>query len=170
MDRPAPDPDILDRLAALDAPPWSGEVWRHTLADNPPDKRNVRGARWNPPGVEALYTSLDEKTAVAEGDYLIASQPIRPRSRRSLHRLEISLRSAVDLTDPLLLANLGVDEKALAGDDYGACQAVGAAASFLHLEGIIVPSARSPGHNLVVLFAGAESVPEIRVVESSQLE
>lgn len=80
MDRPNPDPTILARLAALDAGPWSGEVWRHTFADSPPDKRNVRGARWNPPGVEALYTSLDEATA-------LVNLAIRPANHkvRSLH-------------------------------------------------------------------------------------
>lgn len=169
MHRPNPDPTILATLAALDAGPWSGQVWRHTFADSPPDKRNVRGARWNPPGLEALYASLDEATAIAEADYLIAVQPLRPRATRTLHRLEIALRSVVDLGDPSLLERLGVDEQALVSDDHAACQAVGAAAAFLHLDGIIVPSARSPGHNIVILFVGVESVPDIRVVGSSPM-
>ena len=169
MDRPNPDPTILATLAALDAGPWSGQVWRYTFADSPPDKRNVRGASWNPPGVEALYTSLDEATALAEADHLIAVQPLRPRATRTLHRLEIALMSVVDLAESSLLELLGVDEEALASDDHAACQAVGAAAAFLHLDGIIVPSARSPGHNIVILFAGTDSVPDIRVIDSAPI-
>ena len=167
MDRPNPDATILATLAALDAGPWSGEVWRHTFANNPPDKPNVRGARWNPPGVEALYTSLDEATALAEADHLIAMQPLRPRATRTLHRLAIALKSVVELTDSSLLELLGVDQEALASDHHAACQAVGAAAAFLHLDGIVVPSARSPGHNIVILFAGVDSLPDIRVIDSS---
>ncbi len=164
-----PDPDLLDRLSRLEAHAWSGTVWRHTLADNPPDKTNTRGARWNPPGVEALYASLDRSTAVAEGDYLIASQSLPIRAKRTVHRLNVQLKSVLDLSDRSLLASLGVDEQALAGDDSVRCQAVGGAAAFLHSDGIIVPSARHPGHNLVILFEGAGEQPEIRVVESEGL-
>lgn len=75
----------------------------------------------------------------------------------------------LDLTDRDLLASLGIDEEALAGDDHSRCQAVGGAAAFLKSDGIIVPSARHPGHNLVILFEGAGEVPDVRVVESETL-
>jgi RES domain-containing protein len=166
---PGPDAAISARLAEFEASPWSGDVWRHTFAQNPPDRRNVYGARWNPRDVEALYVSLDRATAVAEGDYLVESQPLRPVAKRVIHKLRVSLASVVDLSLPGRLAALGIDDAALVGDDYSMCQSVGAAAAFLHLDGIIVPSVRSPGHNIVILFAGPQSVPEIQILESENL-
>jgi RES domain-containing protein len=169
VERFEPDPALLDRLSKLEPHAWVGTVWRHTLADNPPDKTNTRGARWNPPGVEALYTSLQRSTALAEGDYLLAIQPLPPTTKRTVHRLDVELRSVLDLTDRTLLASLRVDEEALAGDDHSRCQAVGGAAAFLHADGIIVPSARDPGHNLVILFENRDLQPEFRIVKSEKL-
>jgi RES domain-containing protein len=68
------------------------------------------------------------------------------------------------------LASLSVDDEALGSDDYSRCQAVGGAAAFLKFDGIIVPSARSPGHNLVILFETADPPPEVRVVDSQAVE
>jgi RES domain-containing protein len=164
-----PDPALLGRLAKLEQHAWSGTVWRHTLADYPADAPNTRGARWNPKGVEALYTSLDRPTAIAEGDYLIESQPVLLHAKRTIHRLQVELKSVLDLTDRELLASLGIDDEALRGDDQSRCQAVGGAAAFLKSDGIIVPSARSPGHNLVILFEYVDTVPEVRVLQSEAL-
>jgi RES domain-containing protein len=169
MDRFEPDPALLERLGRLEPRSWSGILWRHTLGSNPPERTNLRGARWNPPGVEALYTSLDRSTAVAEGDHLIASQPVRLRAKRNVYQLEVNLKALLDLTDPALLASLGVEDEALKGDDYASCQAVGGAAWFLHFDGIIVPSARSPGHNVVILFENPDDAPEIQVRHSEVL-
>lgn len=170
MERSAPNPVLLDRLSRLEPHAWSGTVWRHTFADNPPETTNTRGARWNPRGVEVLYTSLDRSTAIAEADHLIAIQPVRPRAKRTIHRLEIGLGSLLDLTDRAILASLGVDDEALSGDDHSRCQAVGGAAAFLHFDGILVPSARSPGRNVVILFEGSRPLPRLRVVESERLD
>lgn len=169
MDRPDPDRLISERLARFHAGPWTGEVWRHTLGTNPPDRRNTHGARWNPSGVEALYGSIERDTALAEGEYLISAQPLRPIATRTLHRLRVTLEALVDLTGPGSLESLGVDHEALLSDDHRACQAVGAAAVFLHFDGIMVPSARSPGTNIVILFAGVETTPEVEVLESASV-
>jgi RES domain-containing protein len=165
-----PQAAILEALATLHPGRWTGTVWRHTFADNPPDQRNVRGARWNPPGVEALYTSLTEGTALAEAEHLIAVQPLRTRARRTMYQLEVELGAVVDLSDESVLASLGVSRPNLEGDDYSACQAVGGAAAFLQLDGIIVPSARTPGENLVILFSNVESHPVLRVLGSESVD
>src|SRR5262245_895784 len=117
-----PDRAVLEVLAGLPSIPWAGMVWRHTFADNPPDKANGRGARWNPPGTDALYVSLDRDTAVAEADHQIAMQPVRPRARRTIHQLGINLSNVLDLTDPNLLDRLGIDREALAALDFESCQ------------------------------------------------
>jgi RES domain-containing protein len=63
-----------------------------------------------------------------------------------------------------------VDDEALSGDDHSRCQAIGGASALLHFDGIIVPSARSPGHNIVILFESGEPLPQVHVVESEALD
>jgi len=75
-----PAPLVLAFLAGLKPSAWSGSVWRHAFADDPPDKANGRGARWNPPGTDALYASLERDTAIAEAEHQMAMQPARPRA------------------------------------------------------------------------------------------
>lgn len=70
------DPALLDALERLKTESWRGRVFRHMLDSASLELANVRGARWNPPGTSALYTSLAEATAKAEGDHLIAMQPV----------------------------------------------------------------------------------------------
>lgn len=64
------DPALLDALERFDTEPWQGRIYRHMLGSAPPELANERGARWNPPGTSALYTSLTETTAKAEGDHV----------------------------------------------------------------------------------------------------
>lgn len=161
-----PDPRLLEALARIEAHPWSGQVWRHTFGSQPPDRTNTRGARWNPPGVEALYTSLERATAEAEADYVLAVQSIPPKSIRTIHRLTLSLEAVIDLRSATALALLGVQVEDLMGDDYRICQAIGGAAAFLDIDGLIVASARAPGANLVVLFLGSGRIPVIEVLSS----
>jgi RES domain-containing protein len=165
-----PDPDLLEALADLESSTWSGRVWRHTFADNPPDKANGRGARWNPPGTDALYVSLDRETALAEAEHQIALQPIRPRAKRTLYQLDLELSNVLDLTDPEVLEGLGVDLAALSRVDFTACQRVGGAAAFLRHDGIRVPSGRHPGINLVVFISNQESDAELHVRESEVID
>ena len=161
-----PDPRLLEALAHLEVRPWSGEVWRHTFGNQPPDRTNTRGARWNPPGVEALYTSLERSTAEAEADHVLNVQPIAPRTTRTMHRLRLTLEAVLDLREANALALLGVRDEDLMSDDFALCQAIGGAAAFLDTDGMIVASARAPGANLVILFSGSGRVPEIEVLSS----
>lgn len=54
-------------------------VYRHMLADIPPDRANTRGARWNPPDIAAIYTSFERETALAEAEYYLSlnTPPLR---------------------------------------------------------------------------------------------
>ena len=144
------DPDLLDRLEAVGAAPFAGEVWRHMFAGLDPARPNTRGARWDPPGVAAIYTSLEQATVLAGAEHVIAMQPVRPRAARHVHHIAIELRAVADLTGAGLLAEMGVDPAALASPDHGSCQRVGGAAYWLDFDGVLVPSARAPGTNLVV--------------------
>jgi RES domain-containing protein len=165
-----PDPNLLEALADLKPSTWSGRVWRHTFADNPPDKANGRGARWNPPGTDALYVSLDRETVLAEAEHQIAVQPIRPKAKRTLYQLDLELSNVLDLTDPKVLEGLGVDRAALSDMEFAACQRVGGTAAFLGHDGILVPSGRHAGINLVVFVSNQQSDAELRVRDSELID
>ena len=74
----------------------------------PPERENVRGARWNPPRTPAIYTSLSRDTVISEADYYIGLQPIRPSARRIIYRIEVALNSVLDLSDLPILFKIGL--------------------------------------------------------------
>jgi RES domain-containing protein len=158
---------LLDRIEQLGTQPFEGRVWRHMFNDHPPELANTRGARWNPPGVAAIYTSLTPATALAEAQHAIDIQPLRLRPRRRvLYELAIALDAVVDLTDDRF-TRLGMTERDLSADDFAACQRVGAALAWLGHDGMIVPSARADGGNVVILVdSAAAGVPFSRVGET----
>lgn len=95
-------PELLDRLQAITPAPWAGQAFRHMFGDYPPDAENTRGARWNPPGVAAIYTSLARDGALAEAEHQIAVQPIPHApgapSTRSNSRLPASWTSPIPIS------------------------------------------------------------------------
>lgn len=68
--------------------------------DHPPELANTRGARWNPSGTAAIYTSLEPDTALAEGQHAMDIQPVRPKPRRRvLYEIQVTLQAVLDLTN-----------------------------------------------------------------------
>lgn len=158
------DPALLDALERFDTESWQGCVFRHMLGSAPPELANVRGARWNPPGTSALYTSLAEATAKAEGDHLIAMQPVPPRAPRTIYELEIAVANLLDLTDAAHLAAIGIAEDDLDSIPWKPCQRVGGAVAWLGHDGLLIPSVRdSGGSNLVIFTANQPPAAEIVV-------
>lgn len=156
------DPRLLDALEQFGAKAWEGKVFRHVLGSYAPDLANVRGARWNPPEVSALYVSLEEETARAEGDRVLAVQSVPPRISRSMYELGISLESVLDLTKAGQLEAVGLTEEDLQGDSFEACQRVGGAIAWVGHDGLLVPSARrDQGKNLVIYTANQAPESEI---------
>jgi RES domain-containing protein len=143
-------PHLLDRLQAIAPTAWAGRAFRHMFADYAPEVENTRGARWNPPGVAAIYMSLSREGVLAEAEHQLAVQPIRPRVRHTLYTLDLTLQSVLELTDADILRDLGVGTDELSADDMRTCQDVGGAIAWLDHDGILVPSARSPAINLVI--------------------
>lgn len=143
-------PELLDALQNSPAGPLETTAWRHMFGRRSPDQENTGGARWNPPSVAAIYLSRTRSGAIAEGDHAIAVQPLRPRARRILYPIELTLANVIDLTDPDQLASIGLTDNDLAADDHSACREVGAAINWLEHDGLLVPSARSDAHNLVI--------------------
>ena len=161
------DPALLDALERLDTESWQGRAFRHMLGSASPELANVRGARWNPPGTPALYTSLAEATAVAEGDHLIAMQPVPPRAPRTIYELEIAVANLLDLTDATRLAAIGITEDDFESIPWEPCQRVGGAIAWLGHDGLLIPSVRdSEGSNLVIFTANQPAGTEIAVRDS----
>lgn len=161
------DPALLDALERFDTEPWQGHVYRHILGSAPPELVNERGARWNPPGTPALYTSLAETTATAEGDHVIAMQPVPPRATRTIYELDISIENLLDLTDAGRLAAIGITEEDFESIPWEPCQRVGGAVAWLGHDGLLIPSVRdSGGSNLVIFTANQPTGAEIVVQDS----
>ena len=161
------DRELLQALERFEARTWRGIVYRHMFASYSPERENTLGARWNPPEVPAIYTSLARETALAEADYQISMEPLRPVVRRTIYRIQVSLRSVLDLSAPGTLAKLGINEPELAAIDHASCQRIGGAVEWLDNDGLLVPSARiTDGVNLAIYPNRQGPSYEFRVLDS----
>lgn len=159
------DPSFLDLLEARAKPEWSGEVWRQVIGESDPLRPNQRGARWNPPGVEALYCSLEPATAVAEIDHLLSLQPLPILKPRLTVRIAVGLTRVVDLRDGAWLEDLDFDRLDIVGEQYESPQLVGRAVAWLGCAGLLVPSARHEGANLVIFTNQMSADDFVEVVD-----
>jgi RES domain-containing protein len=164
------DPALLDAVEALPATDWEGRVWRHMFNDYTPDRVNTSGARWNPPGVGAIYTARERATALAEGQHAIDMQPRRAYARRVLYQVEVSVTQLVDLTEAGSLAAVGLRDLDVRADTHAACQRVGGAAAWLDRGGLLVPSARDTGSDLVILVGALGLEDDLLVVQREVVE
>jgi len=162
-------PNLLDQLQSFKVSPWEGVVFRHMLGEYPPERANTRGARWNPPEVAAIYTSLKRETALAEAEYRLGLEPFRPRIMRVLYSIRVKLQAVLDLSRREDLERLGLAKTDLEAVDFTKCQLVGGAAQWLGHDGLLVPSARHPGTNLVVYEFNQIPVAEFRIVSREVL-
>lgn len=160
---------LLDRLQAVEPAGWEGVAFRHMFAGYPADRENTRGARWNPPGTGAIYLSTTRDGAVAEAEYQLSLQPLRPQVSRTLYDVSITLDSVIDLTSGRLLHDLGIGPAELDDPAMEACMEAGGAAAWLGHDGILVPSARSSAVNLVMYPANTKPTAVFEVVAEEQL-
>lgn len=143
---------MLDLLQSAAESDWEGTVYRHMFGSQPPARANTAGARWNEPNLAAIYTSCERETALAEAEYYISLQPLRPRAKRTLFTIHVSLKKVIDLTAADLLAQLGISDDVLAAFDHTPCRKVGAAVDWLGYKGLLVPSARRRGGTNLVIY------------------
>jgi RES domain-containing protein len=120
------------------------------FANFPPDHENTSGARWNAPEVPAIYTCLDRAVVIAEAEYQIRMQPLRPKARRTVYKIGVSLSSVLNISDPEVLKSLALSAIELEDLDMQICQMVGSGVERMGHDGLLVPSARAQGLNLVV--------------------
>ncbi len=143
------DPTLLDAIEET-VVEWSGTVYRQVFEGTEVLRANVRGGRWNPPAVEALYCSLQPQTAGAEIDHLIARQPVPILTPRVTHRLSVTLAKVADLRNLAALESCDISPDMVMAEGLSVSQLVGGAVNWLQCAGMLIPSARAGGDNLVI--------------------
>jgi RES domain-containing protein len=172
---------------------WRQKVCRTSRPRYSSASRLLRGAgarrwggRWNPPGIAAVYCSLDEATALAEmrqrhNSVVFSRKKMMPQL---FVAMRVQLRRLLDLTRGDVRHALGVSLERMCDEEWerlqrrgraAITQAIGRLAWERRLGGLLVPSAadRPRGSNLVVfpdragrrwarIYNAAELPPEPR--------
>jgi RES domain-containing protein len=163
------DRTILDALEAIDPEAFASRVWRVTRKGREPLRGAAANGRWSASGEFAvLYTSLERGGALAEIGYRLSLEPVWPsRIEHEIHTIAIEAERVLRFADISGLAPLGVDVSRYRTFDYGATQAIAAAASFLEYDGLIVPNARFDCANLVIFV---ERAPGLTLIETAPVD
>jgi RES domain-containing protein len=145
------DPAFLDALESVSDEGWSGYVWRAVIGESAPLRSNTRGARWSPAGVEALYSATSAEAAEAEIRHLIARQSIEVTKPVRLYRLRVHLTRVARVVNTQALRAVGISLEALLDERWDLPQKIAAAVDWMGIPGLLVPGARHPDPNLVIL-------------------
>jgi RES domain-containing protein len=141
----------LIRLAPSLARPIRGRFCRATADDT--DVLDIEGSRdaggrYNPPGeFGALYCSESERLCLLEWNGSAAEQ-----DEVGVVPVEVDLEQGLDLLDEAVLSAVGLVPAQLMGEGHELTRSLGRAVRQARLEGMLVPSARGPGRNLVVFL------------------
>ncbi len=147
--------------------PFAGFVWRVAWAARDPLAGGTGGGRWHfSNDFEVLYTSMEEDGAMAEIYHHLSKAPIFSSSHVTINKLHVTTERTLEFPDVAALAKLGIDEEAFRKGETSRTREVGAAARFLDMDGLIVPSARWPCLNLVLFLDRLPDRAELRVVET----
>lgn len=122
-----------------------------------------------PQRTAVLYTSTSREGAIAEITFHWSQLTPRPSKPAMIHELALTARKTVriQLDD---FEDLGILPNKFGARDYERTQEVGAAAAFLGLDGIFVPSARFNAENLVI-FSNEHGVDtQLSIVSSSEVQ
>jgi RES domain-containing protein len=147
------DEDVVERVNTLGGTAWSGRTFRYSKHGRDPLSgvgARLFGGRWNPRDVfPAVYLATPRGTAMRELDRSAEAAGVAPavllQAEFDLHTVDVSELRVLDLRDAGALAYVGLSDDDIRDDDWTACQAVGHAAWFLDLEGVIAPSATGEG-------------------------
>jgi RES domain-containing protein len=160
-ERKARDLKLLDAIDAAPRTAFKGDVWR--VARDPLNGSRIP-ARWNLGTFDALYTSLAANTALSEIYFHLSRQPVFPsKLQASLHHMSVDVGSLLLLNTLDDLSGLGIDSANYTGLDYTRTQAIADAAYFLDFHGLIVPSARASGLNLILFLGLAKAKPQLMI-------
>jgi RES domain-containing protein len=160
--------ELTQRVSDIGTTQWSGTTYRHTAARRDPlsgEGARMFGGRWNPPeSFPALYLASPSAACAAELSRMALSQGVEVddllEAKRMFHTIGVRDLAVLDLRERPAQEQVGLEPGDLSGDDWSACQAVGAAAHFLNFQGILAPSATGVGHVLTAfeLRAGPDQL------------
>lgn len=161
QDHRLPRPQALLDAIEIETPiSLSTRLWRVVTEGRDPLQSGRAGGRWDDGSFDALYTSTERDGAIAEAFFHVArGQPIPPsKPSKRIHQLEVELSRVLDLSEAGRLAGLGVDMQRYGqlsylqrGGEYPTTQQIGEVAFFYEYEAIIVPNARWPASNVVIM-------------------
>lgn len=169
---------LLDAIEAEPAGAFRGPLWRVVTDGYDPLRPSRAGGRWDDGSFDVLYTSTERDGALAESWFHASrGQPIVPsKVRKRLFRLHATLDRVLDLTTDGKLAGLGVNMATYGrlsylrrSDEYPTLQQIGEIAFFYEYQAIMVPSARFPAAN-VVLMTEHVAPAQVRVVEDEAVD
>jgi len=173
--RPIRDQRLLDALDALTPSPYSGTVWRSVREGRDPLACWRSGGRWDDGTLDVLYTSETRQTAIDERRFhLYQGQPIIPsRVQYELFELGVSLEAVMrfETLDDLAALRLDVQRYGRLSylersREYPRSQEIAEACAFLGADGILVPSARTPGSKNLVIFCEQDTRIEMGIVRN----
>jgi hypothetical protein len=163
---------VLDALEKLDPVPFDSDVWRVARKGRDPLRGSSANGRWGAPGeLEVLYTSEQRNGALAEVGFRLSLEPVWPSLiQHQIHILAVRAERTLRLVDISELEELGVDISRYETFEYGATQAIAAAAHFLEFDGMLVPSARLACTNLVLFTDRVSHTGHIQLVSSEDVD
>jgi RES domain-containing protein len=168
---PARDTGLLDALDRVPVESFDGEVWRVTHETRNPLDPSSSGGRWDNRAFDVLYTSLEADGAIAEVDFRVRLEPVFPSKYRPvLHRLHLNARRVLRFSSVNDLEPLGVDPARYHEVNYNRTQEIGDAAAFLGFGAIIVPNARWPALNAVVIVDVDPDPPKVALLHSEPID
>ena len=150
-------------------------MWRSVREGGDPLACRRSGGRWDDGSFDVLYTSETRDAAIAERRFhLYQGQPIPPsRVRYELYELAVSLAAVMRFPDLEALAAAGLDTASYGRlsyaereREYPRSQDVAEACAFLGADGLLVPSARAPAANNLIVFCEQETKIEMQVVRT----
>ena len=157
---------MLDALERIEQSPYSGTVWRSVREGSDPLACSRAGGRWDDGTLDVLYTSETHEAAIAERRFhLYQGQPFPPsKVRYELFELAVSLEAVMRFPNLEALSFIGFDA-ALYGQlsylarkkEYPRSQEVAEACAFLGADGLLVPCARDPASNNLIVFCEQET-------------
>jgi len=160
------DQRLLDALERVEQSPYSGTVWRSVRQGSDPLACSRAGGRWDDGTLDVLYTSETRGAAIEERRFhLYQGQPFPPsKVRYELFELAVSLEAVMRFPSLEALSFIGFDAT-LYGQlsyltrkkEYPRSQEVAEACAFLGADGLLVPSARAPTANNLIVFCEQET-------------
>jgi RES domain-containing protein len=176
--RPPRPKALLDAIEAEAPVRFSGRVWRVVTDGFDPLRPSRAGGRWDDGSFDVLYTSASRDGALAESWFHAAKgQPIIPsKVAKRLYQIEAQLHRVLDLSSDSKLESLGVNMARYGRlsyvqrlEEYPTLQQIGEVAFFYEYQAAIVPSARWPGTNVVIITEHV-AVTQLEILASEAVD